>query len=279
MAEALLLRCEKVLVEHQEVRVLSGGDGALGVLDAKLLCAVDGIAENHFLNAHFFAERNKRLNRFVMVGRLGLLRSHARHADFHAKIRAPGLKISVGDIIAGPGHKGAGIPERFAAVHIRRALFAQQYLPELYGLPADVPAVPRRGVIRNHAKLYKAIHIIVVLDPKMGSGDLHAEAVSQLLPGHLHPVQHHPGGCVTDGVQVKIHSLLIELFEELRKFLFIQRGNSRLRNVRIGLDHGPGMELQGAVHENLQGIDLHMLRVKLIPETLQFPQAFLYLSR
>ena len=40
MAEALMLRCEQVVVEHQEVSVLAGRDGTLARLDAKLLKAV-----------------------------------------------------------------------------------------------------------------------------------------------------------------------------------------------------------------------------------------------
>ena len=40
MAEALMLGCEQIVVEHQEVGVLADGDGAFMVLDAKLLKAV-----------------------------------------------------------------------------------------------------------------------------------------------------------------------------------------------------------------------------------------------
>ena len=49
-------------------------------------------------------------------------------------------------------------------------------------------------------------------------------------------------------------------------------------DICIGRDHGRGMNLLGAVHENLHGMDLHVLGIVLALETLQFLQPFLCIT-
>jgi hypothetical protein len=110
-----MISSEQVIVEHQEIRILTDLNGALGGLDAKLLRTVDGKSQQHFLNAHPLVERRKYSGSSVIILYPGFLASQARHSDFHAKIRIPGCEISEGDIIAGPGHDCAGVPNRFAA--------------------------------------------------------------------------------------------------------------------------------------------------------------------
>ena len=41
VAEALMLRCQQVVIEHKEVCILAGLDGALSVFDTELLSPVD----------------------------------------------------------------------------------------------------------------------------------------------------------------------------------------------------------------------------------------------
>ena len=57
VAEALMLRREQIVAEHQEIRVLARCDGALLIIYAELLRAVDRIAQDHFFDAHFLAGR------------------------------------------------------------------------------------------------------------------------------------------------------------------------------------------------------------------------------
>ena len=89
-------------------------------------------------------------------------------------------------------------------------------------------------------------------------------------------VKWYAGG---DGVQVQIQPRLIELFEKIRELLFIQGGDALLRDIRIGFDHGSSVELQGAVYENFQGMDLQMLRVVFTIHALELFQALLDLPR
>ena len=49
-----MLRREGIVFEYQEVCILSRSDGALFVLYAELYSAVDGIAQEHFVDAPFF---------------------------------------------------------------------------------------------------------------------------------------------------------------------------------------------------------------------------------
>ena len=84
-----MLRGEKIFVEHEEIRILSGLDGTLPVFDAELLRAVDGESEKHLFNAHPLIGRRE--YRFTSCPFLdsGLLRGPARHSDLHAQIRIP----------------------------------------------------------------------------------------------------------------------------------------------------------------------------------------------
>ena len=49
-AETLVICRHNVIIEHQEVRVLSGLGGSLACFNSKLPGAVDGISQDHFLN-------------------------------------------------------------------------------------------------------------------------------------------------------------------------------------------------------------------------------------
>ena len=113
----------------------------------------------------------------------------------------------------------------------------------------------------------------------MGGGNFHPEAVAQLLSGQLHAVQHYPGGGIAHGMQMQIQSCRVELQKKILKFLFVQSGNPGLGDVRIGIHQRAGMELQCAVNENLQRMNLHMFRVEFVPHTLKLPQTFLHFSR
>lgn len=73
--------------------VLADLDGALGCLNAQLPGTVDGIAEQHLLNAHPFIGRRKYFCGTVVFRGAGLVGNPSRHAHFHAEIRAPGHKI------------------------------------------------------------------------------------------------------------------------------------------------------------------------------------------
>ena len=50
IAESFMLRREEIVFEYQEVCILSRSDGALFVLYAELYSAVDGIAQEHFVD-------------------------------------------------------------------------------------------------------------------------------------------------------------------------------------------------------------------------------------
>ena len=123
MTESFLFCREQIVFEYQGVRILAGLDRAFSVFDAELLCAAYGIADNHFLHAHSFAEREKRLVRYVAFRRQGFPGGHSCHADLHAKIGAL-VKIIKDDIIAGPGHQRAGVPHSLAAVSTSALLVA-----------------------------------------------------------------------------------------------------------------------------------------------------------
>ena len=64
-----MLRREEIVFEYQEVCILSRGDGALFVLYAELHSAVDGIAQEHFVDAPFF----------ILEGICGFLREIPRN--------------------------------------------------------------------------------------------------------------------------------------------------------------------------------------------------------
>ena len=128
--------------------------------------------------------------------------------------------------------------------------------------------MPPRGIIRKYAQLRKAIQIRVVLNLQMGAGDAHMEAISEFLSGQLYAVQCHAGRALADGVQVKIQVRLIELLQKLRHLLCGEGGRPQRMDIRVGRDHGRGMDLLGAVHENLQGMDLQVLRIIFTLETL-----------
>ena len=71
----------------------------------------------------------------------------ARHSDFHTEEGVPRLKIAVGDVIARPGYKRAGVPNRLAAVHFGSAFFAENNWGKFAQFAAVVP--PRREIRGN----------------------------------------------------------------------------------------------------------------------------------
>ena len=111
--------------------------------------------------------------------------------------------------------------------------------------------MPDRRIIRNDSKFFKTFQIRVILDPQVGAGDLHAEAVPQFLSGHLHAIQYRAGRSFAYGVQVNVQSFLIQFFKDLRKFFCIDRGSPHRTGVYIRRNHCRGFDLHGAVHKDL----------------------------
>ena len=73
---------------------------------------------------------------------------------------------------------------------------------------------------------------------------------------------------------MKIQSFLIQLFQKRHKFFQIHCIASRFTGIRIGRNHGSGMELEGAVHEELQGMNFQVLRIIFLLHALKLPYAF-----
>ena len=129
--------------------------------------------------------------------------------------------------------------------------------------------MPPGRKIRNHAQGRKAIQIRGILDLEMGADDFNTEIVPHLFFNLLHSIQHQSGGSLTDGMRVKIQSFLVQLFQERHKLFQIHGVAPLFTRVRIGRNHGSGMQLQRAIHEKLQGMDLHVLRVVFPLEALE----------
>ena len=114
---------------------------------AELLRAIDGIAQDHILNAHPLTGRGEWCNGSSDFIESGLLIDPARHSDLHSEVGAPVREIAVIDLIAGPGYIRAGVPERLAAEHGMAAFFSDKSGPVLSGIAAYVAAVPPRREI------------------------------------------------------------------------------------------------------------------------------------
>ena len=180
-----MLRREKIFVEHEEIRILPGGNGSLFIFDAELLRAVDGESEKHLFNVHPLIGRRE--YRFISRPFLdsGLLRGPARHSDLHAQIRIPCGKVSKVDVVAGPGHLRTGIPDRPAA-----ELLCGPFRPKPGARFLRVSLMPVRRKVCKHAKLCKPVQVRVILDLQMCTGNSHMELVTKLLLYQLHAVQY-----------------------------------------------------------------------------------------
>ena len=85
----------------------------------------------------------------------------------------------------------------------------------------------------------------------MAACDSHVEVVSQLFFCKLYAVQQGTGRALANRVHMDIQSRSIQFFKNIRKFPCIETGSAGLTGVRIRRDHGGGMDLLRAVHQNL----------------------------
>ena len=209
VAETFGLCGKEVLVKDQEIGIFAHGNGAFFVLNAQLFGAVDGIAQDHFLDAHSLLFRREYFGDDVEFGYPGLVGNPAGHPHLHTEVGVPGREILKDDVVTGPRDQCAAIPERFAAEHLPGALLAQPYRTD-----RRVIRVPPRSKIRNNTQFGEAVQVRIVLNLQMGAGDLHMETVSQFLFSHFHAVQNDAGRTFPNGVKVQVQIGLIELLQK-----------------------------------------------------------------
>ena len=268
---------QQVIVEHQEVGVLAHFDGALGILYAQLLGTVDGIANNHFLNVHSLACRREWRNGSAVFVETGFLIDPACHTYFHGKIGTPVHEIAIEDLIAGPGHQSAAVPHRLAAEHRMGTFLSDESGPVLDRIATYVAAMPPRSKIGSYTQFYKTVQIGVVLNPQMGTGNLHTVLVSQCLSGQLYAVQYHAGRGLANSMHMKIQPFIVELFKDLCHLLCIKGSGSRNTGIYVRCYHRRSLNLQGTVHKDFQRVHFHVLGVEFLPEALHSLHRLLHL--
>ena len=80
-------------------------------------------------------------------------------------------------------------------------------------------------------------------------------------------------------MQVNVQIRLIELLQKVSKLLRGEGSRSQCFDIHIRRNHGSGMNLLGAIHEDLHGMDLQVLRIILTPHPLQFLKTLLCIPR
>ena len=78
-------------------------------------------------------------------------------------------------------------------------------------------------------------------------------------------------------MRMEIQSLFIQHLQKRHKLLQIHGGAPFFPGFHIGRHHSSGVELQRAVHENLQGMDLYVLRIVFPLKALQLFYALFHL--
>ena len=139
--------------------------------------------------------------------------------------------------------------------------------------------MPPRREVGDDAQLGEARQVGVVLDLQVRAGHPHAIVVAEPLAGQLHGVEHHARGALAHAVRVQVEAQLVQLHDDLGELGRLKGGVAQLAGVGVGRHQRRGLDLHGAVHEDLEGVHLEVLGVELPVEALELRQGLVLLGR